>query len=101
MKRTFCVGGYRVSRRPRHRLFRPQRWSRQAFAKGPACRGLGGHRKLHQIDIEFTRSQDKRLMDIWSDDAVRFMPGSPRMSASRPFWLTMRSSRPGTRVSRC
>jgi hypothetical protein len=77
MKRTFCVGGYRVSRRPRHRLFRPQRWSRQAFAKGPACRGLGGHRKLHQIDIEFTRSQDKRLMDIWSDDAVRFMPGSP------------------------
>jgi ketosteroid isomerase-like protein len=34
--------------------------------------------KLHQIDIEFTRSQDyKRLMDIWSEDAVRFMPGSP------------------------
>jgi ketosteroid isomerase-like protein len=39
---------------------------------------LAAIEKLHQIDIEFTRSQDyKRLMDIWSEDAVRFMPGSP------------------------
>jgi hypothetical protein len=31
-----------------------------------------------KVDIEFTRSQNyKRLMDIWSKDAVRFMPGSP------------------------
>jgi ketosteroid isomerase-like protein len=34
--------------------------------------------KLHQDDIKFTRSQDyKELMNIWSDDAVRFMPGGP------------------------
>src|SRR5271156_1675751 len=39
---------------------------------------LAAIKKLHQIDIESTRSQDyKRLMDIWSEDAVRFMPGSP------------------------
>jgi ketosteroid isomerase-like protein len=39
---------------------------------------LAAIEKLHQIDDEFTRSQDdKRLMDIWSEDAVRFMPGSP------------------------
>ena len=39
---------------------------------------LAAIEKLHQTDIEFTRSQDyKRLMDIWSEDAVRFMPGSP------------------------
>src|SRR5271170_396143 len=39
---------------------------------------LAAIEKLHQIDIEFTRSQDyKQLMDIWSEDAVRFMPGSP------------------------
>jgi ketosteroid isomerase-like protein len=39
---------------------------------------LAAIEKLHQIDIEFTRSQDyKRLMDIWSEDAVRYMPGSP------------------------
>jgi ketosteroid isomerase-like protein len=38
---------------------------------------LAAIEKLHQIDIEFTRSQDyQRLMDIWSEDAVRFMPGS-------------------------
>src|SRR5208283_881329 len=39
---------------------------------------LAAIEKLHQEDNEFTRSQDyKRLMDIWSEDAVRFMPGSP------------------------
>jgi ketosteroid isomerase-like protein len=39
---------------------------------------LAAIEKLNQIDIEFTRSQDyRRLMDIWSEDAVRFMPGSP------------------------
>jgi hypothetical protein len=39
---------------------------------------LAAIEKLHQIDIELTRSQDyQRLMDIWSEDAVRFMPGSP------------------------
>jgi ketosteroid isomerase-like protein len=39
---------------------------------------LAAIEKLHQEDIEFTQSQGyKRLMDIWSEDAVRFMPGSP------------------------
>ncbi len=39
---------------------------------------LAAIEKLHQIDVEFTRSQDyNRLMDIWSEDAVRFMPGRP------------------------
>jgi ketosteroid isomerase-like protein len=39
---------------------------------------LAAIEKLHQVDIEFTRSQDyKRLMNIWSEDAVRFMLGSP------------------------
>lgn len=34
--------------------------------------------KLHQDDIKFTLSQAyKELMNIWSEDAVRFMPGSP------------------------
>ena len=46
--------------------------------RGPHAADLAAIEKLHQIDIEFTRSQDyKRLMDIWSEDAVRFMPGSP------------------------
>jgi ketosteroid isomerase-like protein len=46
--------------------------------KDPHAADLAAIEKLHQIDIEFTRSQDyKRLMDIWSEDAVRFMPGSP------------------------
>ena len=74
----FGIRDYRVSRRPRYRIFRPQRRSRQAFAKGPHAADLAAIEKLHQVDIEFTRSQDyKRLMDIWSEDAVRFMPGSP------------------------
>jgi ketosteroid isomerase-like protein len=38
---------------------------------------LAAIEKLHQDDIKFTLSQDKELMDIWSEDAVRFMPGSP------------------------
>jgi ketosteroid isomerase-like protein len=46
--------------------------------KDPHAADLAAIEKLHQIDIEFTRSQDyKPLMDIWSEDAVRFMPGSP------------------------
>jgi ketosteroid isomerase-like protein len=33
--------------------------------------------KLHQKDIEVTLSQDpKGLIDIWTDDAVRFLPGN-------------------------
>jgi ketosteroid isomerase-like protein len=47
------------------------------FRRDPHAADLAAIEKLHQIDIEFTRSQDKRLMDIWSEDAVRFMPGSP------------------------
>ena len=38
---------------------------------------LAAIEKLHQDDIKFTLSQDKELMNIWSEDAVRFMPGSP------------------------
>jgi ketosteroid isomerase-like protein len=45
--------------------------------KDPHAADLAAIEKLHQIDIEFTRSQDKELMNIWSEDAVRFMPGSP------------------------
>ncbi len=46
--------------------------------RDPHDADLAAIEKLHQIDIELTRSQDyKRLMDIWSEDAVRFMPGSP------------------------
>jgi ketosteroid isomerase-like protein len=37
---------------------------------------LAAIEKLHQDDIKFTLSQDKELMNIWSEDAVRFMPGS-------------------------
>jgi ketosteroid isomerase-like protein len=34
--------------------------------------------KLHQKDIEVTLSQDpKGLLDIWTEDAVRFLPGNP------------------------
>ena len=34
--------------------------------------------KLHQEDIRVTLLQDpKGLVDIWTEDAVRFMPGSP------------------------
>jgi len=34
--------------------------------------------KLHQKDIEVTLSQDPEgLIDIWTEDAVRFIPGNP------------------------
>ncbi len=34
--------------------------------------------KLHQKDIEVTLSQDpKGLIDIWTEDAVRLVPGKP------------------------
>ena len=34
--------------------------------------------KLHQKDMEVTLSQDpKGLLDIWTEDAVRFNPGNP------------------------
>jgi ketosteroid isomerase-like protein len=34
--------------------------------------------KLHQKDIEVTLSQDPQgLLDIWTEDAVRFNPGNP------------------------
>jgi ketosteroid isomerase-like protein len=34
--------------------------------------------KLHRKDIEVTLSQDpKGLLDIWTEDAVRFLPGNP------------------------
>ena len=39
---------------------------------------MAGIEKLHQKDIEVTLSQDpKGLLDIWTEDAVRFIPGNP------------------------
>src|SRR5271170_4397919 len=39
---------------------------------------LAAIEKLHQEDISVTLTQDpKGLLDLWSQDAVRFMPGSP------------------------
>ena len=39
---------------------------------------LAAIEKLHEKDIEVTLSQDpKGLMDLWTEDAVRFFPGSP------------------------
>ena len=38
---------------------------------------LAAIEKLHQKDIEVTLSRDQKgLIDIWTDDAVRFIPGS-------------------------
>jgi uncharacterized protein (TIGR02246 family) len=39
---------------------------------------LAAIEKLHQEDIEATLTQDpKGLIDIWTEDAVRFLPGKP------------------------
>ena len=39
---------------------------------------LAAIEKLHQEDIAVTLSQDpKGLMDLWTEDAVRFSPGNP------------------------
>jgi ketosteroid isomerase-like protein len=39
---------------------------------------LAAIEKLHQEDIKVTLSQDpKGLLDIWTEDAVRFNPGNP------------------------
>jgi uncharacterized protein (TIGR02246 family) len=39
---------------------------------------LAAIEKLHKADIDATLTQDpKGLMDIWSEDAVRFTPGGP------------------------
>jgi hypothetical protein len=39
---------------------------------------MAGIEKLHQKDIEVTLSQDpKGLLDIWTEDAVRFNSGNP------------------------
>jgi ketosteroid isomerase-like protein len=46
--------------------------------RGPYAADLTAIEKLHQKDIEVTLSQDpKGLLDIWTEDAVRFNPGSP------------------------
>ena len=50
----------------------------RVLRRDPHAADLAGIEKLHQKDIEVTLSQDpKGLMDIWTEDAVRFMPGSP------------------------
>jgi len=39
---------------------------------------LAAIEKLHRADIEVTLTQDpKGLIDIWTEDAVRFNPGNP------------------------
>jgi ketosteroid isomerase-like protein len=46
--------------------------------KDPHAADLAAIEKFHQEDIQVTLSQDpKGLLDIWSEDAVRFMLGSP------------------------
>jgi hypothetical protein len=62
---------------------------------------LAAIEKLHQDDIKFTLSQDKELTNIWSEDAVRFMPGSPPDVGKQAILARMRRSGPSTRVSRC
>ena len=44
----------------------------------PHAADMAAIEKLHQKDIEVTLSQDpKGLIDIWAEDAVRFLPGNP------------------------
>lgn len=44
----------------------------------PHAADMAAIEKLHQKDIEVTLSQDpKGLVDIWAEDAVRFLPGNP------------------------
>jgi hypothetical protein len=39
---------------------------------------LAAIEKAHQGDIEATLTQDpKKLIDLWAEDAVHFIPGSP------------------------
>jgi hypothetical protein len=39
---------------------------------------LAAIEKAHQGDIEATLTQDpKKLIDLWAEDAVNFIPGSP------------------------
>jgi len=39
---------------------------------------LAAIERAHQEDIEATLTQDpKKLIDLWADDAVNFIPGSP------------------------
>jgi uncharacterized protein (TIGR02246 family) len=39
---------------------------------------LAAIEKAHQEDIEATLTQDpKKLLDLWAEDAVNFIPGSP------------------------
>jgi hypothetical protein len=52
-------------------------FARSALTATLERKDLAGIEKLHQKDIEVTLSQDpKGLMDIWTEDAVRFNPGS-------------------------
>jgi uncharacterized protein (TIGR02246 family) len=44
----------------------------------PHATDLAAIEKLHRADIEATLTQDpKGLIEIWTEDAVRFNPGSP------------------------
>jgi ketosteroid isomerase-like protein len=53
-------------------------FARGALTAAIERKDLAGIKKLHQEDIEVTLSQDpKGLLDIWTEDAVRFMPRSP------------------------
>ena len=46
--------------------------------KDPHAADLAAIEKLHQEDIAVTLTQDpKGLADLWTEDAVRAMPGSP------------------------
>ena len=60
---------------------------------------LAGIERLNQRDIEATVARDeKRLLDLWADDAVAYYPEVRLRSASRPLGLTVRNSNQRTRA---
>jgi ketosteroid isomerase-like protein len=64
---------------------------------------LAGIEKLHQEDIAVTLSQDPQgLIDIWTDDAVRFVPGKPPVVGKQAIAADNekgRAANPGFKVS--
>lgn len=63
---------------------------------------LAGIEKLRQKDIEVTLSQDPQgLIDIWTEDAVRFVPGKPPVVGKQAIAADNekgRASNPGFKV---
>ena len=58
--------------------------------------------KLHQEDIRVTLLQDpKGLVDIFTEDAVRFIPGSPPDLGKQAIQAKNEKGAPSTPDSRC